>query len=420
MSAPKKLRVAVVGASISDSPDGRERFSIRAHLPALKALSDHFEVVAACTTRMESASATARRFGLPHAYDSVERMLRERPEIDIVCVSVRPDTQHGVVTAALKAGKHVYCEHPLGTSTAQAHEMWSLAEAQRVRTAVGHQMHYEPAALQMAELVREGYIGRPLAFNITYITSSYIAPRPNHRQWLFTAEAGGHPAYRTGHNLERLTSVLGLDVTEICADMAVLVPERPSLDGTAPLQNTQTDNVNLLLRLGPVMGTFQVCLTALAWTGLGIPGLRHRRHADARRHDRGDKNTVKGDPNSGELRLFGARADIEKLAAKPTAPELLERDFKRFRRPGITTACTASNTAVPLFPSRRCGTRLPKRYAKESRLRRGFANSSRCSTFGMRPRLRCASGDGSRSITVPSRSRGPEVRGMIGGHREAA
>lgn len=328
MSVTKKLKVAVVGASISDSPDGRERFSIRAHLPALKALSDHFEVIAACTTRMESASETARRFGLPHAYDSVERMLRERPELDIVCVSVRPDTQHGVVMAALKAGKHVYCEHPLGTTTAQAQEMWSLAEAQRVRTAVGHQMHYERAALQMAELVREGYIGRPLAFNITYITSSYIAPRPNHRQWLFTAEAGGHPAYRTGHNLERLTSVLGLDVTEGCADMAVLVPERPSLDGTAPLENTQTDNVNLLVRLGPVMGTFQVCLTGWHGPGWGFQVYGTEGMLMLGVYDRGDKNTVKGDPNSGELRLFGARADIEKLTVKPTAPELLQREFQ--------------------------------------------------------------------------------------------
>ena len=59
-----RLNVAVVGASISDSPDGRERFAIRAHIPALKALPELYEVVAACTTRMESASATAQRFHL--------------------------------------------------------------------------------------------------------------------------------------------------------------------------------------------------------------------------------------------------------------------------------------------------------------------------------------------------------------------
>jgi predicted dehydrogenase len=251
------------------------------------------------------------------------------PEIDVVCASVRPNTHHRVVMPALRAGKHVYCEHPLGTTTAQAEEMHALAQSKGVHTAVGHQMHYEPAVLQMAELVKSGYIGRPLAFNITYLTASYIAPRPSHRQWLFTSEAGGHPAYRTGHNLERLTAVLGLDVAEICADMGVMVPERPNLDGGPPLRNTQVDNVSYLLRMqGGAMGTFQVCLTA--WNGPGwgfqLYGTEGMLMLGVR--DEGDKNTVKGDPNAGALKLFGARADVKDLVANPTAPELLQRQFK--------------------------------------------------------------------------------------------
>src|SRR6185503_19247027 len=324
----RPLKVAVVGASISDSPDGRERFSVRAHIPALKALPDLYEVVAACTTRMESASATARRFDLPHAYDNVERMLAELPELDLVCVCVRPSVHHQVVMAALRAGKHVYCEHPVGTTTAQAREIYHLARSRGLRSAVGHQMHYEPAVLQMSEMVREGYIGEPLAFNITYLASSYIAPRPSHRHWLFNAEMGGHPAYRTGHNLERLTSVLGMDVAEVCADMAILVPERPNLDGGAPLRTTQVDNVNFLLRVGErTMGTLQVCLTA--WFGLGwgfqVYGTEGMLMLGVQEHGRRD--TVKGDPDSGTLKLYGARAEIGRLLSNPTAPELLQRQF---------------------------------------------------------------------------------------------
>jgi len=325
----RPLKVAVVGASISDSKDGRERFSVRAHIPALKSLSERYEVVAACTTRMETASATAKRFQLPHAYDNVERMLKELPELDIVCVCVRPSVHHQVVMAALRAGKHVYCEHPLGTTTAQAQEIHDLARSKRLRSAVGHQMHYEPAVLQMTEMVRDGYIGKPLAFNITYLASSYIAPRPSHRHWLFNSGMGGHPAYRTGHNLERLTSVLGMDVTEVCADMGIQVPERPNLDGGAPLRTTQVDNVNLLMRLGEsVMGTLQLCLTA--WFGLGwgfqVYGTEGMLMLGVQ--DQGKKDTVEGDPDSGNLKLYGARVDIDRLMANPTAPELLMRQFR--------------------------------------------------------------------------------------------
>ena len=124
----QRLKAAVVGASISNSPDGRERFAIRAHLPALKALSDLYEVVATCTTKMETATAAAKHFNVPHAFDSVERMLRELPEIDVVCVCVQPHLHYQVVMAALNAGKHVYCEQPLGVTTAQAQEMYELAK----------------------------------------------------------------------------------------------------------------------------------------------------------------------------------------------------------------------------------------------------------------------------------------------------
>lgn len=325
----KRLKVAVVGASISNSPDGRERFAIRAHLPALLKLDDLFEVVAVCTTRMETATEAARRFEVPHAFDNVERMLLELPEIDVVCVSVRPVVQHQVVMAALHAGKHVYCEQPLGTTTAQAQEMFELARSKGLRTVVGHQHHYEPAALQMADMVRQGYIGAPLSFNTTNFVSNHIAPRPSHRAWLFQEEACGHPGFRSAHTLERVIEVLG-DVSEVCADMRVLVPERPNLDGGPPLRTTQVNNLNYLLRVGDdVMGTLQVSRTAWFGTGwifqvYGTEGMLMVKTEDSI----GVKDTVKGDPKSGELRLYGARVDMEKLLANPTAPELLQREFK--------------------------------------------------------------------------------------------
>ena len=329
MSA-KKLKVAVVGAGISNSPDGRERWAVRAHLPALKALPDLFETVAVCTTRMETANAAAQKFGVPRAFDSVERMLKELPEIDAVCVSVRPSVHHPVATAALKAGKHVYCEHPLGVSTDQAQEMHDLARKQNVRTIVGHEYHYEPAALQMAELVRDGYIGKPLAFNITYFVSNYIAPRPAHRMWLFQSEMGGHPGYRSGHSLERVTSILGLDIDAICADMAVKVPERANLDGGAPIRSDQVDNMNYLLRAGGAMGTLQVSFTA--WFGTGsrfeIYGSEGMLMLDTAGLENWDKQSGQGDPPRGELKLYGARADLALMMKDPIAPERLERRYK--------------------------------------------------------------------------------------------
>src|SRR5258706_3765847 len=325
-----RLKVAVVGAGISNSPDGRERWAVRAHLPALKTLPDLYETIAVCTTRLETAAAAARRFQVPHAFDNVERMLHELPEIDVVCVSVRPAVHHQVVMAALNARKHVYCEHPLGIATSQAQDMHELAQRNGVRTIVGHEYHYEPAGLQMAELVRQGYLGKPLAFNITYFVSNYIAPRPSHRMWLFQSDMGGHPGYRSGHSLERVTGILGQDITAICADMAVRGPERANLDGGAPIVRDQGDNTNYLLRAGDrVMGTLQVSFTA--WFGTGsrfeVYGTEGMLMLDTGNLSDWNKQSGEGDPPRGELKLYGAHADVQQMIKDPIAPERLERRF---------------------------------------------------------------------------------------------
>ena len=327
----RRLNVAIVGAGFSNSPDGRERWAIRAHLPALKALPDKYEVIALCTTRKETATTAARHFGVPHAFDNVERMLQEVREIDVVCVSVRPAIHHAVVMAALRAGKHVYCEQPLGLTTVEAEEMCELAKRQGVRTVVGHQTHYEPASLQMAELVRQGYIGRPLTFSQTEFYSNYIVPRPANRQWLFQAEMGGHPGYRSGQSLERLTAVLHEDVTEISAAMAIKVPERANLDGGAPIRSNQVDNMSYLLRVGGgVMGTLQVSFTAWFGTGTrfelyGTEGMLMLAAGDSPESNEGSE---RNNSRRGGLRLYGARADLEQIIANPTAPERLQRQFQ--------------------------------------------------------------------------------------------
>ena len=327
----RRLKVAIVGAGFSNSPDGRERWAIRAHLPALKALSDRFEVIALCTTRMDTASIAARHFAVPHAFDSVERMLQELREIDVVCVSVRPALHHVIVMAALRAGKHVYCEQPLGLTTAEAQEMHELAGRQGVRTVVGHQTHYEPAVLQMAELVRQGYIGRPLVFNQAEFFSNYIVPRPANRAWLFQSEMGGHPGYRSGQSLDRLTSVLDRDIAEISAIMAVKVPERANLDGGTPIRSNQVDNMSYLLRtVDDITGTLQVSFTAWFGSGTrfelyGSAGMLMLASGDL---PGSDGNSGVRNASHGELRLYGAHADVDQFIAKPTAPERLQGQFK--------------------------------------------------------------------------------------------
>ena len=332
----KRLKVAVTGAGLKNSPDGREGWAARAHLPALKKLSHLFDVVAVCTTTMQTAQNAAQHFDVPHAFDDVEKMLAALPEIDVVCVSVRPIHHFKVASAALRAGKHIYCEQPLTVSTEQAQALYDMAKKAGVKTVIGHQSHYEPATLCMAQMLKDGYIGRPLSFNHTYFLSNYIVPRPSHRQWLFEANMGGHPGYRSGHSLDRLHSVLGQPVSSICADMAIQVPERIAVDTGGSILSTQVDNMNYLLRVGEnIMGTMQTCFTA--WYGTGnqfqVYGTEGMLMLATGETPEWEKESGQGDPSRGELKLYGARADLKQYVSNPTAPERLQNQYREIPIP---------------------------------------------------------------------------------------
>src|SRR5207248_1714915 len=85
------------------------------------------------TTRADSAEAARRAWGARLAFDDWRKMIAS-PEIDAVAVVVRVPSHYAPTKAALEAGKHVYCEWPLGRTTAEAVELAALAKAKRLDT----------------------------------------------------------------------------------------------------------------------------------------------------------------------------------------------------------------------------------------------------------------------------------------------
>ena len=164
MSTRDKIRVGIVGVSPNRG------FASIAHIPALKALPD-FEISAVCTTRQDSAEAAARYFGVPLAFSDAEKLARH-PDVDLVTVSVKVPDHYIPVMAAIEAGKHVYCEWPLGRDTEEAARMLAAAERKGIRHAVGLQGQMSPAINYAKDLIADGYVGRVLS-------ATMIACAPN-------------------------------------------------------------------------------------------------------------------------------------------------------------------------------------------------------------------------------------------------
>jgi predicted dehydrogenase len=159
-----KYRVGIVGLS-----PGRG-WAATAHIPALRALSDVFELAGVANTSLASAQAAAAAFGIPQAFESAA-VLAASPDIDIVVVTVKVQHHKEVVTAALEAGKAVYSEWPLGNGLEETIALAGLAREKKALAVVGAQAIASPEVQFMRKLVANGKIGEVLSS--TYVGSGF-------------------------------------------------------------------------------------------------------------------------------------------------------------------------------------------------------------------------------------------------------
>ena len=97
-------------------------------------------VVALCDVDQRRAAASFQRFPKAKRYADFRKMLEELPaRIDAVVVST-PDHTHAVACmAAMKRGKHVYCEKPLTRTVDEARLLRETASQHQVVTQMGNQ-----------------------------------------------------------------------------------------------------------------------------------------------------------------------------------------------------------------------------------------------------------------------------------------
>lgn len=230
----EEIRLGLIGASV------RGTWSSRSHLPAVQASSD-VELTAVCTTKADSAEAARQAYGARLAFDDYRRMIAS-PEIDAVAVVVRVPSHYAPVKAALEAGKHVYCEWPLGRTTIEAEELAALAKAKGVVTAIGLQARVNPALMHMKELVEAGYVGEMMAVHVSMIRDGVLT-RPSHRTWQRDAELGANTlTIANGHTIDAMRFVTG-DFAQLSAVVTTQAKQWLDTGTNALLDVTAPDNV---------------------------------------------------------------------------------------------------------------------------------------------------------------------------------
>jgi myo-inositol 2-dehydrogenase/D-chiro-inositol 1-dehydrogenase len=124
-----------------------------------------------------AARRLADRLGCPTAYTEIGDLLDD-PEVDAVVIATPARTHAGLVEAAARAGKGVYCEKPMAVTLAEADRAIAAAADAGVPLQVGFNRRYDTGFRAAHEKIAAGGIGTPQLLRSLTRDPKLVDPAP--------------------------------------------------------------------------------------------------------------------------------------------------------------------------------------------------------------------------------------------------
>jgi predicted dehydrogenase len=193
-------------------------FMGRVHREAIRRLGT-VDVLAIADSRLEGAERLAEQFPAKRAVADYREVLSD-PAVDAVHICTPNALHFPMAKAALEAGKHVVCEKPLTTSSAEARILVDLAARSGLRNCLNHNLRYYPMVQQMRRLREAGELGEILVVQGSYSQDWLLYD--SDWNWRVDSAVGGPLRCMADigtHWFDMAEHVTGQRVTSLCADM---------------------------------------------------------------------------------------------------------------------------------------------------------------------------------------------------------
>jgi predicted dehydrogenase len=210
----KNINAAIIGLG----------FVGRAHLEALRRLGITVQGVLASTPERSKASRDA--LGLPRAYASLEELAAD-PSLHVVHLCTPNNEHFQEAGQLLRAGKNVMCEKPLALDSRESAALVSLAKETGRVGGVSYNLRYYPLCQEARALIRKGAIGQVRLVHGSFLQDWLLFPTD--WNWRLEAKIGGELRAVSDigtHWLDLVAWMTNSKVSELCADLATVLPTR--------------------------------------------------------------------------------------------------------------------------------------------------------------------------------------------------
>ncbi len=145
----RKIKIGVIGTG---------GIANAAHLPGYSLIPEECEIAALCDIDPVALKKTAEKYAVKATFDDYNKML-EMDELDGISVCTPNYVHHPATMAALKAGKHVLCEKPIGMNAIEGKEMVDLAKKQGKFIQIGYNSRFSPSNQTLKKFIEAGELG---------------------------------------------------------------------------------------------------------------------------------------------------------------------------------------------------------------------------------------------------------------------
>ena len=176
------------------------------------------KVLALCdikNDRLDKAASAAARDN-PATYADWRRVI-DRHDIDAVFIATPPYLHAEMAIAAIKAGKHVYCEKPIGITAEQVRAILEAAKGAKIVFVAGQQLRSQKQLGETVQKIHAGVIGDVIMVKAQRHATTDIDHDGTSGDWYFDVnKSGGYLIEQSVHNLDLCNWAIGAHPSRAC------------------------------------------------------------------------------------------------------------------------------------------------------------------------------------------------------------
>ena len=204
-------------------------------------LRPRLEIV--CDLSPDRAAERATDLGFSRYTDKWQEVIND-PNVQLISVCTPNDTHAEISIAALKAGKHVWCEKPMSTTLADSTKMAETAASSSAQTIIGYNYTKNPAVTHARRLIESGAIGRVSGFFCRYDVDNEA---DEERPWSWRMARASSGTGANGDVLSHVISVAhyltGSTIARVVGDISVVHEDRRDPNDEGKTKTVDNDDM---------------------------------------------------------------------------------------------------------------------------------------------------------------------------------